>query len=145
MTTRIKASGLERAEENVQAFLAWMSEKSAGDFLEMVSRGCLSRKEICRELGFCRSVLSQNPRIKALLAGLEARLRKEGVLPPQSPDPSCLPLRAKRQRMPSLEEENNKLLAENTSLKAENFELRRRLRRFQALDEILQDTGRLPR
>ena len=76
------ASGRQIAEENVQAFVAWMVSKTDNDFRAIASRGVLSRKEIAIECGFAKSALDQNPRIKASLRELEDALRVRKVLPP---------------------------------------------------------------
>ena len=57
-------NGQERAEQNFLAFQAWATSRTDADFREMVTQGRLNRGEICRECGFGRSALVQNPRIK---------------------------------------------------------------------------------
>lgn len=68
------------SKENLQIFKNWMLGKTTQDFGGMIHRGTLNRETITIECGFSKSVLRQNPKIKALLKELEDRLRAEGVL-----------------------------------------------------------------
>jgi hypothetical protein len=83
------------SKENLQIFENWVLGKTAQDFGGMIHRGTLNRETITIECGFSKSVLRQNPKIKALLKELEDRLRSEGVLrsalPPKTPSTaSCI-------------------------------------------------------
>lgn len=138
-------NGQERAEQNFQVFQTWATSKTDADFREMVTQGRLNRGEICRECAFGRSALVQNPRIKDALHELEAQLRARGVLPAQAPV-ATVPLRAKGQLQAATEAERlRKVEAENVGLRAELSELRRRLKRFEAMESLLAETGRLAR
>jgi hypothetical protein len=147
------ASGQQIAEENVVKFAAWQASKTDDDFRNMAVRGVLSRTEIAAECGFAKSALTQNPRIKSALGLLEAGLREKGVLPPlanetrngeaeapdlrmRQPDPSRHAIDAHRL---------SRLEQDNASLKAEVAELKRQLSRFAVLQQVLAETGRLPR
>ncbi|NMF87458.1 VPA1267 family protein [Aromatoleum petrolei] len=138
-------NGQERAEQNFLAFQTWATSKTDADFREMVTQGRLNRGEICRECAFGRSTLVQNPRIKEALHELEEQLRSRGVLPAQAPG-DAVPLRAKGQLQAATEAERlRKLEAENAGLRAELAELRRRLNRFESMESLLAETGRLAR
>lgn len=138
-------NGQERAQANYLAFAAWVCSKTDADLREAVAQGRLNRGEICRECSFGRSVLVQNPRVKEALQELEERLRACGVLPPLVPT-SGVPLRAKGQlQMATDAERLKKLEAENAGLRAELSELRQRLKRFESLEAVLAETGRLAR
>ena len=138
-------NGQERAEQNYLSFEAWMASKTDADFREMVTLGRLNRGEICRECDFGRSVLLQNPRIKKILNELEEELRARGVLPPLTPS-EVVPLRAKGLLQTATDAERLKRLeAENAGLCAELTEARQRLKRFEALEALLAETGRLAR
>lgn len=138
-------NGQERAEQNYLSFEAWMASKTDADFREMVTHGRLNRGEICRECDFGRSALIQNPRIKEALNGLEEELRERGVLPALTTR-EVVPLRAKGQLQAATDAERLKQLeAENAGLRAELTEVRQRLKRFEALEALLAETGRLAR
>ena len=138
-------NGQERAEQNFLAFKAWAASRTDADFREMVTQGRLNRGEICRECGFGRSALVQNPRIKDALLTLEEQLRARGILPVQTL-PVEVPLRQKGQLLTATEAERlRKLEAEYAGLRAELSELRRRLKRFEAMESVLAETGRLAR
>lgn len=140
-------NGQAKAQENYAAFKAWASRQTDADFREISVKGRLSRQEICRECGFNRSVLLQNPRIKAELHDLEGRLRDAGVLPQiAAATENVVPLRAKGQLHAHADAERLKALeAENISLRAVITELEKRLKRFEAMDALLGQTGRLAR
>jgi len=145
------ASGQQLGEEYVQRFATWVASKSEADFRGMVGRGVLSRKEICRECEFSGSVLSQNPRVRDALKRLEDDLRARGVLPPavafddseSAPKPSQRTENSPRAAREA--ERLSRLEQENASLKAQIGELKRMLGRYAVLQEVLSETGRLPR
>jgi len=145
------ASGQQLAEQNFQAFTAWLSSRTDGDFRQLVTRGSLSRKEIAAQCGFAISALNQNPRIKSALLAKEALLREAGVLPsiasttadanatsPVLPEPGS-------DRQARDAERQRRLEQENASLRAENSQLKRELERYAVIREVLSITGRLPR
>jgi hypothetical protein len=138
-------NGQDRAEENFAAFEKWAATKSDIDFREIITNGRLNRGEICRECNFGRSALVQNPRIKEALHALEERLRTSGVLPRILPN-APIPLRQKGQMQAVSDAERLKRLeAENAGMRAEINEMRSRLKRFEAIEVLLGETGRLPR
>lgn len=144
------ASGQQVAEENVQRFQTWMASKTDSDFRQMVSRGVLSRTEIAAECGFAKSALAQNPRIREALRSLEVQLRDRGVLPTLARGAEDEGVPAVTQRVDSARaaldaERLSRLEQENASLKAENAELKRVLGRYAVLQDVLAETGRLPR
>ncbi len=138
-------NGQQRAEQNLVIFQSWAASQDDGTFRDMVVRGQLSRTEIAKVCGFAKSVLVQNPRVKAALKTLEEQLRGRGVLPPladsgntASPTPPNPNAVADKARLKRLE-------AENASLRAELTELREALRRYRVMDDVLSTTGRMPR
>ena len=144
------ASGQQVAEENVQRFQTWVASKTDSDFRQMVSRGVLSRTEIAAECGFAKSALTQNPRIREALKSLEEQLRDRGVLPQvaQSAQDEGAPVVTQRvdSARAALDAERlSRVEQENASLKAENAELKRLLGRYAVLQDVLAETGRLPR
>ena len=144
------ASGQQVAEENVQRLQTWIASKTDSDFRQMVSRGVLSRTEIAAECGFAKSALAQNPRIREALKSLEEQLRGRGVLPPLAQGEQAQSAPVATQRVDSARtaldaERLSRLEQENASLKAENAELKRLLGRYAVLQDVLAETGRLPR
>ena len=141
-------NGHQIAEENYQKFLAWISCKTNDDYKQMVYRGQLSRKEIATECGFGKSAINQNPRIKEALITLEDKLRKKEILPEKVEKKSEDKLpernieRVKNQRDSM---RLNRLEQENTALRAENQHFKEALKRYQLLEEVISETGRMPR
>ncbi len=72
---------MRTSKQNLEAFAEWSSSKTHEEFSVIVYRGLLNREEIALACGFAKSVLRQNPAIKAGLFALEDRLRSEGILP----------------------------------------------------------------
>lgn len=139
-------NGQERAEENFQAFERWARGRTDSDFQEMAAQGRLNRGEICRECNFGRSVLTQNPRVKEALHRLEESLRERGVLPRVAGPGPAMPLRTKGQLQAASDAERLKRLeAENAAMRVELAELRQRLRRYEAREALLAETGRFAR
>lgn len=144
------ASGQQIAEENVRKFVAWAASKTDSEFRSMAIRGVLSRSEIAKECGFAKSALSQNPRIRDSLRNLEDQLRTRGILPKavdESPEVAL-------QVMPQLgsghggsrdAERLKRLEQENASLRAELDQVKRLLARYTVLQDVLAESGRLPR
>lgn len=144
------ASGQQLAEQNYQAFTAWLASHTEDDFRQLASRGSLSRKEIAAQCGFAVSALNQNPRIKSALLAKEALLRESGVLPAisaRSEDAAVAsPTREPGSASRSLDAERlRRLEQENASLRAENGQLKRDLERYAVIRDVLSTTGRLPR
>ena len=144
------ANGQQIAAENVRKFTVWMAAKTDADFRSMVIRGVLSRKVISEECRFATSVLTQNPTVCKELAKLETALRERGLLPPVASsakqEPGALPLRQPDPLRHARDAERlSRLEQENAALKAENSELKRLLSRYTVLQEVLAETGRLPR
>lgn len=145
------ANGQQLADEYVQRFRTWVESKTDDDFRNMVTRSVLSREEIAAECGFSKSVLTQNPRVNEALKALEKSLRERHVLP-NRPEPKesdgVTPVqvhRAESARAAKDSERMSRLEQENASLRAENTELKRLLARYSVLQEVLAETGRLPR
>ncbi len=144
------ANGKQLSETNFATFQAWAQSKTDADFREMANRGVLARKEIAIECGFAKSVLDQNPRVKAALRELEDGLRSRGILPPAAlPEPGSPPkplVRQPGQVRAALDAERvRRLEQENAGLKAELAEVKRLLEKFTLLQDALTHTGRLPR
>jgi len=139
-------NGQEKGAEHFEAFQRWVAELSDADAKSMLRGGQLNRAEICKAVGCARSVLRQNPRVKQALEELEDGLRARGVLPQAQAQGASLPLRAAGQLQRATDRERLKQLeVENASLRAALGEMRKRLQRWEALEEHLGATGRLPR
>jgi hypothetical protein len=144
------SSGRQLSEQNVAVFTAWVASKTDHDFRALANRGVLSRKEIAIECSFAKSVLDQNPRIKAALRELEDELRTRSVLPQRvekTGEDVSKPLmrEAGNIRGALYAERLRRLETDNASLKAEVAELKRSLEKHTILSEALSLTGRVPR
>ncbi len=142
------ANGQQIAQQNFDAFLAWMASKNDDDYRSMENRGVLSRTDIAKECGFAKSSLDQNPRIKTALKALEATLRERGVLPPLAPSlaPAQPIVREPGKQRAAMDVERlRRLEQENASLRAELSELKRLLEQYAMVRDALAQGGRVPR
>jgi hypothetical protein len=149
------ANGQQLAAENLKRFESWSQEReAAGDWADYIRQGQLNRTEVAAECGFAKSVLRQNPAVKAALEALESRLRAEGALPPgkggKSPQAQAEAASASVERrivtLNNRSEQRIKALEEqNAALRAEVLELREQLKRYQMIDDHLAQTGRMVR
>lgn len=144
------ANGKQLAEQNVTTFETWLASKTEDDFRAMACRGVLSRKEIAKECAFAQSALTQNPRIRAQLKAKEDVLRAQGLLPSRTSllhdGDSSLPMRKPDElRTAARAEYIRRLENDIAALRAELEEFKRKLERYELLDEALAATGRLLR
>ncbi|WP_233799925.1 VPA1267 family protein [Paraburkholderia sp. HP33-1] len=143
-------SGQQLSEQNLTTFTVWLASKTDAEFRAMVSRGVLSRKEIAKECGFAQSALNQNPRIKAALKAKEDELRESGILPALADEGSAgaagLPMRKPDTSRAAVSAEHvRRLESDLAAARAELSEVKRKLERYELLDEALATTGRLLR
>jgi hypothetical protein len=151
------ASMAQLATQAVQRFSEWVVERDkAGDWSDYVRGGKLNRTELAKECEFGRAALQQNPGLAAALTTLEIRLAEQGVLSAASLLAKDLPPELKAQvgaadeqvrramsARATLERRVKTLEEQNAALRAENVELRERLRRSALADIHLAQTGRL--
>ena len=149
-------NGQQAGQEAVHAFIQWAARRTDADFRAMANErtGLLSRAEVvegCRS--FQRRALTQNPNLALELKKLEDSLRERGVLPPLAqldagPEgvDEAEPVRARGQVAAGSMASRLKSLENQVSvLRAENTELRQRIKKFEVLEGVLARTGRLPR
>lgn len=162
----------QKGEEAADRFDAWRRSNDLPYFRAIANeqRTALIRTIIMKECGIDRSALRQNSKIKDGLHELENWLREEKVLISTTAPPkknidgsSVLPKREKGQMQAAIDAERlskleKELAAKNAELdqlrplKAEILSLKRKLReeverriRYEALEAVLHETGRLPR
>lgn len=144
------ASGQQKAQQNLDAFRAWVATQNEDDFKQIVLRGQLNRIEVAKSIGCGRSALNQNPELRKCLQQLEDGLRSKGVLPPlnetaknDADKPRQYDNTANRKTLDS--KRLSSMEAENIELKAKVKELESRLKRFAELSETLSEMGFMPR
>ena len=150
MATVKGLNGQQKAQKNVDDFIAWSASQSDDDFKEIIFRGQLNRGEIAKAVGCGKSALNQNPLLKEQLNSLEDGLRDRGILPrltesakgasskPKQYDNTSNRKILDSKRLSSLE-------AENVELKAKVQELEKRLERYGELSETIAEMGFMPR
>lgn len=120
----------------------WIAERDGlQDFMEYERGGKVNRAALCTELDFGRSVVSQNPAVRQALGAAEQRWYGPGLSARAS---DAARERAERQST-RVQRELGNAREQIAKLKAENVLLRERLGKYEALEEILVETGRLPR
>ncbi|WP_415912786.1 hypothetical protein [Neptuniibacter sp. QD37_11] len=137
------ANGKEQGQENALLVQQWITERDAiGDYVEYERNGKVNRAALCSELGFGRSVVTQNPAVKQLL--IEAETRWYGTEDQDTKAHDAARNRSE-QRVAQTNRTINKLEDKLAEALAENSVLRERLERYEAMDAIIQSTGRAPR
>lgn len=143
-------NGMQKAQQNIDAFIAWTATQSDEDYKKFIFRGQLNRGEIAKAIGIGKSSLRQNPEIKRLLNGLENELRTRNILPSltlqteqQSSSAQFFDVQESRRIRDA--QQSVQLERENIELKARVRELERRLARFGELSETLAEMGMMPR
>ncbi len=137
-----QSNGVMDGIANAKQFVDWQSEVT--DFKPYVYQGTLSVSRVARECGLNRDVFYTNPDIRDnLWPALIRQLEKNGVLFPRVANPVEL-VRREPRRSAASEARVKQIQEENEALKAENKEFRKRLEKFEGMDEILRTTGRLP-
>ena len=144
------ASGQQKAQQNLDAFLAWSATQTDDDYRQIAFRGQLNRIEVAKAVGCGKSALNQNPDIRKALKKLEDNLRDKLVLPPltdtakkDADKPKQYDNTANRKALDS--KRSSSLEAENVELKAKIKELEGKLKRFGELSETLSEMGFMPR
>ena len=137
-------SGRKLAEEYAARVENWIAERDAiGDYAEYERDRKVNRTALCAELDFGRSVLTQNPSVRAQL--LEAERRWFGTRQPDTNGSHDAARERAELKSTRISRELRTALDENARLRAENTLLRQRLRKYETLEQILTETGRLPR
>ena len=144
------ASGQQRAQQNIDAFMQWQATQSNDDFKQITLKGQLNRTEIAKAVGCGKSALLQNPALRNALRLLEDSLREKGVLPPLTDaaskavaGPKLYDNTAHNRALES--KRLSRLEAENIELEAKVKELENKLARFGELSETLSEIGFMPR
>lgn len=144
------ANGQQKAQQNLDAFQAWVATQQDDDFKQIAFRGQLNRIEVAKGVGCGKSALNQNPDIRKHLKQLEDNLRDKGVLPPltdtakkEADKPKQYDNTSNRKVLDS--KRLSSLEAENIELKTKVKELEGKLERFGELSETLSEMGFMPR
>jgi hypothetical protein len=129
-------NGQQKAQENVDAIQAWIDQRNAHrDWGEYEYSGKINRTVVAEELGFAKSVFSQNKRVKELIQEADLLWFREKQL-------DKLAHEASRERAEDrsriVSSSNNELIQRNAQLEAENKELKSKLNKFDQLQSLIQ-------
>ncbi|PWC27409.1 hypothetical protein [Teichococcus aestuarii] len=124
-------SFLEISEENHSKLVEYIVRLRAAGLKLPGRQGKVNKTAISRACGFVRETFQQNPRFAATL---EAAVQEMGIDVPEAEEPEPRNT-ADRAAIMRLEQQ----LA---ALRSENYELRRRLRRYEAIADHIAGTGR---
>lgn len=147
----------DKAADSVLRFQAWAADREkAGDWADYIRGGRLNRSEVAKECQFGRAAWQQNPALGTALGKLERQLAGRGVLNTAPVDVASFApevqaelgmadekVRRAMSARASLEKRLKSLEEQNAALRAENRDLRERLRRSTLADLHLSETGRL--
>ncbi|WP_254605951.1 VPA1267 family protein [Pseudoalteromonas sp. JC28] len=143
-------NGQQLKEFYANAFEVWKETQSDDDFMQIIYRGQLSRKEMAKAIGSQTSVFRQNPVVKESLQNLEDTLRERGVLPPLVQSAKTNTNEPKEYSNKATTDILNikrlaELEAENIELKAKVEQLEKQLEKYGELSETLSEMGFIPR
>ena len=137
------SNGQQQARENVQRLTAWIAERNVQkDYGEYERQGKINRQALCVELDFGRSVVNQNPTVRALIE--EAESVWYGAKEQDKKAHEAARERSET-RVAKTNMEVSRLMDELARVKAENSDLKARLRKYAAIEQVMQQTGMLPR
>ena len=126
-----RQSGADIGAANVQRLKSYLDQLAASGGKLPSRQGKVNASAVALACGFDRVVLYQNPAAREMLRqaattlGLDAQVSSRRAVSVDPRDQAIL-----------------KLQQENANLKAEVFELRRRLRRLEIIEEVMIETGR---
>lgn len=137
------SSRRELAQEYTKRVDQWISERDqCGDYREYERGGKVNRGVLCAELDFSRSVINQNPAVKAALTSAEQRWFGGDQQDTQAHEAAR---ERSEKRAAQRASDVSRLEDEIAKLKAENALLRKQLERYAAIDAVIQQTGLAPR
>lgn len=137
------SNGQQKAQQYADRVQKWIAERDAhGDYPEYERSNKVNRAALCDELDFSRSVVNQNPAVKAALAEAEKRWYGEKELDTKAHEAAR---ERSEKRANQRSADVSKLEDVIAKLKAENSTLRKQLERYSAMDEVIQKTGMAPR
>jgi hypothetical protein len=150
------ANGRQLAVKNTERFHQWVAERDkAGDWVDYVVRGKISRTEIALECGFSKSALVQNPAIRQALAELEQRIlsisstsandneQRNSTCSAGNADAEGAVNRLIAITVKTEANRINYLEQVNAALREEVADLKEKLRRYEYIERHLVDTGRM--
>ncbi len=152
-----RPSNAQLAVQAVDRFKTWVNErKRSGDWSDYIRGGKLNRSEMADECDFGRSAWTQNPALAAELAKVEEQLADEGVLSAsallsrvemshEAATSIAVSEESARRAMAArsaMEKRVKHLEEQNATLRAENRELKDKLRRIVLAEDHLSTTGR---
>jgi hypothetical protein len=127
---------MTKAEKYLAIFSQWKSAQTDEDYRKIATRGQLNRKSVAAQCGFCKSVLVQNPSVRAALTELENNLKARGLLDYRSSSDS---------KSAGKSGSNYQQFADIDSLQKRLTEAESALQMFEKLEKLMIETGRLPR
>ena len=137
---------------SVDKFLSFVSMQEDTDWHEYCDNGALNLRLIATECDISRSTFYSNQHIKGEVIKVAKDLLNKNIidrLPYLEEGKATKPASLMRDRtnkeIAKLQEENRKLQNKVSELKGELDDKRNKLARFEAMEDILEKTGRMPR
>ena len=127
------SNGIQEAEANVALVKQWINERNARrDWDEYGYSGRINRSALAGELGVSKSVMNQNPTVKALLKAQDKLWFNSEDLSREAADE-----RAER-RTQDVSITNNQLTKRIAELEVETRQLRKQLAKHESLEALVQ-------
>lgn len=145
-------SGQQIGQEAVENFNSWVKKMRKEDWPGVVHGGKIKRTEIMKHAKCGRPAITQNKPLAKRILEVETDLRKRGVLPPlvsrgesESGLGDTKPFDQNATKRIRQSEHLSQLEDDNQRLKAENNWLKQELSRYEEISDALNELGTLIR
>lgn len=129
-------SGQQIAQENIKLVQAWIDERNAArDWHEYEYSGKINRRVLAEELGFAKSVCTQNKTVRSLIEEADSYWFRK-IDEDKKSHESARERAEKQSGMVSVS--NNALTQRIAELEAENRQLQRELTKFKKQQMLIQ-------
>lgn len=127
------SNGIQEAEANVSLVKQWIKERNTRrDWDEYAYSGRINRSALAAELGVSKSVMDQNPKVKALLKAQDKLWFESEALSHEAAHERA------EKRTQDVSVNNSQLTKRIAELEVEVRQLRKQLEKHQSLEALVQ-------
>lgn len=127
------SNGIQEAEANASMVQQWITERNTRrDWDEYAYAGRINRSSLAVELGVSKSVMNQNPKVKALLKAQDKLWFESEILSREAAQERS------EKRSQGVSVTNSQLTKRIAELEVEVHQLRKQLAKHQSLEALVQ-------
>lgn len=127
------SNGIQEAKANVAFVKQWIAERNAHrDWEEYAYAGRINRSAVAAELGIAKSVMTQNPKVRALIEAQDKIWFESEALSHEAAHERA------EKRTQDVSATNNQLTRRIAELEVEVRQLRKQLAKHQTLEALVQ-------